>query len=279
LTPQIEAAFPTRVTRDAAGQLIQIDQRPVNFDEERSQKIRAGFNFSGGIGQQQRGGDFGAGQGGTAQGRGVPVREPGAREAGRGGPGVGGQGSGGPGRGGLGGGGLGRGGFGGQGGGQAGRWQLSLYHSYQIQDDILIRSGIARLDLLDGSATSNLGGTPRHQVELSGGIFYKGLGLRANGNYRSGTRADGNGLPGSSDLRFSDLATLNLRFFLNFDDRGNLTKKIPFLKGSRIAFDIDNILNDIITVRDQNGTIPLSYQPAYLDPQGRYFELSFRKRF
>ncbi len=279
LTPEIEAAFPSRVTRDAAGRLIRIDQRSVNFDEERSQKIRTGFNFSGGIGQQQRSGGFGGGQGGTNQVRGVPGRETGAREVGRDGPGSGGTGSGVQGRGGLGGGGLGRGGFGGQGGGQAGRWQLSLYHSYQIQDEILIRSGIPRLDLLDGSATSNLGGTPRHQVELSGGVFYKGLGMRANGNYRSGTRADGNGLPGSSDLRFSSLAALNLRFFLNFDDRGNLTKKIPFLKGSRIAFNIENALNDIITVRDQNGAVPLSYQPAYLDPQGRYFELSFRKRF
>ncbi len=277
LTPEVEAAFPSRVTRDAAGRLLRVDQRSVNFDEERSQKIRAGFNFSGGIGPQQRGGGFGGG----------PGREPGGREAGRGGPGAGGPGTGGPnsggqGRGGSGAGGFGRGGFGGfggPGGGQAGRWQLSLYHSYQIQDEVLIRSGVPRLDLLNGSAISNLGGTPRHRTELSGGIFYKGLGMRANGDYRSSTRADGNDLPGSSDLRFSDLATLNLRFFLNFDDRGNLTKKIPFLKGSRIAFSIDNVLNDIIAVRDQNGIIPLSYQPAYLDPQGRYFELSFRKRF
>src|SRR3546814_3832353 len=32
LTPEIEAAFPDRVTRDGAGNLIAIDQRPVNFD-------------------------------------------------------------------------------------------------------------------------------------------------------------------------------------------------------------------------------------------------------
>ena len=144
---------------------------------------------------------------------------------------------------------------------------------------MLIAAGVPRLDLLNGSATSSLGGTPRHQAELSGGIFYKGLGTRITGNYRSATRADGSGLPGSTDLRFSDLATLNLRFFLNFDERGNLTKKIPLLKGSRLAFSINNALNDIIDVRDENGTVPLSYQPGYLDPTGRFYEVSFRKRF
>jgi iron complex outermembrane recepter protein len=161
----------------------------------------------------------------------------------------------------------------------AGRWEISLYHSYQIQDDILIAPGIPRLDLLHGSATSELGGTPRHKVELSGGFYYKGLGSRLSGNYRSPTRANGSGLPGSSDLRFSDLATLNLRFFVMLDEQGNLTKKIPFLKGSRIRLNIDNVLDDIVDVRDQNGMVPLSYQPGYLDPKGRYFEISFRKQF
>jgi iron complex outermembrane recepter protein len=290
LTPEIEAAFRGRVTRSIAGQLLRLDQRPVNFAEERSQKIRSGFNFSGGIGPQGRGGGFGGGGfgggggGGGGGGRGVgearpvpptgtappsgtPPQERGSGAGARQGN-SGGQGSGG----------FGRGGFGGPGGG-GGRWQVSLYHSYQIQDEVLIAAGVPRLDLLNGSATSSLGGTPRHQVELSGGLFYKGLGTRITGNYRSATRANGSGLPGSSDLRFSDLTTLNIRLFLNFDDRGNLTKKIPFLKGSRIAFSINNALNDIIDVRDQNGIVPVSYQPGYLDPVGRYYELSFRKRF
>ncbi len=312
LTPEIEAAFSGRVTRDAAGRLLRLDQRPVNFAEERSQKIRSGFNFSGGIGPQQRGGGFGgrassgeSGGGGRPQvegqpsapvnppaqpGAATPVPSPvsGQRSVQSAAPapapasthpeGRGGQ-AGGPARGGgFGRAGFGGGGFGGPGGG-GGRWQISLYHSYQIQDEVLIAAGVPRLDLLNGSATSSLGGTPRHQAELSGGLFYKGLGTRITGNYRSKTRANGSGLPGSSDLRFSDLTALNVRLFLNFDDRGNLTKKIPLLKGSRLAFSIDNVFDDIIGVRDQNGTVPISYQPGYLDPVGRFYELSFRKRF
>ncbi len=253
LTPEIEAAFPSRVTRDATGRLTTLDQRPVNFDRERSQSIRTGFNMAGSIGKQPPGGMFGGGFGGA---------RPGGATRPSGGRGQGGA------------------GFGLPGGGQPpSRWQASLTHTYRIQQDILIRPGVPLLDLLNGSAISNLGGSPRNELELSGGFFIKGIGLRMSGNYRGPTTAKGSSLPGSSDLRFSDLKTLDLRLFVALDNRGNLTKKVPFFKGARIAFEVQNILNDIIDVRDINGLVPLSYQPGYLDPKGRLFEVSFRKRF
>ncbi len=287
LTPEIEAAFASRVTRDGNGQLVSIDQRPVNFERERSQRIRWGFNVSGSIGPQGPGGPFGGGPfgGGPRGGSGGGGPPPGAGQgAGQGGgarPGGGGPGSGGPGAG-QGGSPRGPGGGGPPmmfGGGQGGRWQVALYHTWRLQDDVLIRAGVPLLDLLNGSATSGLGGSPAHELELSGGVFYKGIGLRLNGTYRSGTRVNGSGLPGSSSLRFSDLATLGTATFVSFDSLGKLTKKVPLLKGARLAFRVENILNDVIDVRDQNGVVPLSYQTGYLDPRGRYFELSFRKRF
>lgn len=261
LTPEIEAAFPGRVTRDANGQLLSIDQRPVNFDQEKSQRIRWGFNVSGGIG-------------GQPQGRGAMGGPPAAGGPGGGRP----PGAGGP-RGGGGGRGFGGGGGFGPGGGMPSRWSLALYHTYRIEEEILIRSGVPVLDLLNGSAVSSNGGASRHEVELSGGVFHKGFGLRLQGTYKSGTTADGTGLPGSTDLRFSDLAAINAFLFVNLDQQARVVKAMPFLKGSRITLRIDNILNDVIDVRDQNGTVPLGYQPAYLDPRGRVFELSFRKRF
>ena len=260
LTPEIEAAFPGRVTRDINGRLTSLDQRPVNFDRERSQNIRTGFNMSGNIGKAPAGGGGFGGFGAGPRAAGGAPRPSGTAPRG--------------------GGGFGGGGFGLPGGGQPpSRWQASLTHTYRIQQDILIRPGVPVLDLLNGSAISNLGGTSRHEIELSGGVFVKGIGLRLSGNYRSATNVKGTGLPGSSDLKFSDLKTLDLRLFIGLDNRGQLTKKIPFLKGSRISLEVQNILNDIIDVRDQNGLVPLSYQPGYLDPKGRFFELSFRKRF
>lgn len=50
LTPAIEAAFPDRVTRDDAGNLIAIDRRPVTFDDVRSSSMRWGLNISGSLG-------------------------------------------------------------------------------------------------------------------------------------------------------------------------------------------------------------------------------------
>ena len=264
LTSEIEAAFPGRVTRDVNGQLVRVDQRPVNFDREESQRIRWSFNMSGGIGKQPQGGGFGGGGGG--------------RPAGAGGPG--GAGGGGRPAGAGGGGGGGRGPMGMvPGGGPPSRWSLALSHTIRLQEEILIRPGVPVLDLLNGSATSSLGGSPRHDVTLSGGVFAKGMGFRLEGSYRSATRVNGNSLTGSSDLRFSDLASLNLFTFISLDQRGKLTQKLKWLKGSRIAFRVENVFADVIDVRDNAGLVPLSYQPGLLDPQGRVFEISFRKRF
>jgi iron complex outermembrane recepter protein len=258
LTPEIEAAFADRVVRDVDGRIVSVDQRAVNFAREQSQRIRWGFNMSGNIGPEQSDRGPGAMGGG---GRPPGAAGGGPRGGGGGGPRFGG------------------GGFGPGGGGMQSRWNVALYHTYRIQEDILIRPGVPLLDLLDGSAISNNGGASRHEVELSAGVFHKGLGFRLQGNYKSGTTVDGTGFPGSSDLSFSDLTSLDAFVFVNLDQRGNLTEKLPFLKGSRVTLRVNNVLNDVIDVRDENGLVPLSYQPGYLDPRGRVFELSFRKRF
>jgi hypothetical protein len=263
LTPEIEAAFASRVVRDVDGRLVSIDQRPVNFDRETSQRIRWGFNVSGSIGAAPAArGPFGGPPGaGASRGPGAATSAPAGAPRASGGRGFGGG-----------------GGFG-AGGGQPSRWNIALYHTYRIQEEILIRPGVPILDLLNGSATSSNGGAARHEVELSGGMFHKGFGLRLQGTYKSGTTAKGTGLPGSNDLKFSDIAAINMFLFINLDQQARVVKAVPFLKGSRITLRVENILNDIVDVRDQNGNVPLGYQQGYIDPRGRVFELSVRKRF
>ena len=51
LTPTTEAAFPGRVTRDAAGRLVSIDQRAVTFAQQDSQRVQLGLNLSGPFGK------------------------------------------------------------------------------------------------------------------------------------------------------------------------------------------------------------------------------------
>ncbi|UVO52899.1 TonB-dependent receptor [Sphingomonas sp. SUN039] len=253
LTPDIEAAFPGRATRDASGRLVSIDGRPVNFAATRSDVLRVGFTFQKEFGQPAGG----RGPGGFPGGGGGPPPGAGPRP-------------GGPGGGGFGGGGFGR-------GGDGGRWTVALYDNIRFMDQIQIRPGLPVLDLLGGDATGSNGGSPRHSFDLDTGWFNKGLGMRLTGSYQSGSVVTGS--TAASTLRFGDLATFNLNVFLNFDSKKKLVQDIPFLKGARVRLGVTNIFDTIRDVRDGSGAVPLSYQPGYLDPRGRYVVLDFRKRF
>ncbi len=257
LTPVIEAAFPGRVTRDASGRLVAIDRRPVTFAETTGARLRWGFNLSGSLGKAPPRGESGGGVsgGGTGQGMGPP----GGMGAGPGG-------------------GRGFGRFmGGRGGGQ-GRWNLSLYHTVRFTDRVLIAPGVPELDLLGGDATSG-SGSARHGLELEGGTFYKGMGLRLKGSWAAPTHVRGSGLPGSTDLRFGSVFNLDLRAFVNFDQKPQIVKALPFLKGSRLAIEVENLFESRQRVTDASGLVPLSYQPDLIDPRGRIIQISFRKMF
>lgn len=254
LTQAIEAAFPGRVVRDEIGRLVSIDRRPVTFDEIESSRLRWGFNVSGAVGKAQP----------EAGARGAPSDGPGARGAGRG-PG--------------GGRGMGPRGFGrGRGGDGRGRWNLSLYHTYRFDETVTIAPGGPVLDLLGGDAIA-AGGVARHSLEMEGGVFHKGFGLRLNGNWTAPTTVRGSGGPENSDLRFGSVTTLNARLFVNFDQKPKIIEKIPLLKGTRLSFEVNNIFDSRQRVTDALGEVPLSYQADYRDPRGRFVGIDIRKMF
>ena len=261
LTPQIEAAFPGRVTRDVTGRLLSIDQRPVTFAEQTGSRLRWGLNLSGGFGKAEAGGG-----GGGMMGGGGPRPTGGARPAGA------------PARaGGAGGGGM-RGGMFGSGGGPPGRWSLGLFHTVQFSSQVLVAPGGLTLDLLNGDALS-ASGTPRHSLEFNGGLFYKGLGTFIQGSWNAPTTVKASGLPGTSDLQFGSVTSVNMFLFFDFNQRPKLIKQMPILKGARLSFRIENLLGSRQRVTDSAGTVPLSYQPDYLDPRGRVITLQLRKLF
>ncbi|MDT0508837.1 TonB-dependent receptor [Novosphingobium sp. MMS21-SN21R] len=262
LTSEVEAAFPGRVVRDAAGRIVSVDQSAVTFAEEKGSRLRYGLNLSGNFGKPdpnaQRGpmaGLRGAGGSPPGAGAGGPPR-------GEGGPRMGGGGRGGP------------GGFNSDG---RGRWNLSLFHTVRFQQSVQIAPGGQVLNLLEGEAISS--GVARHALEMEGGGFYRGFGLRASGTYTGGSRIDASGAPGSNTLRFAPIATFNLRLFADLGRKAKLVEQVPFLKGSRLSFSVDNVFNAQQRVTDDSGAVPLRYQPGYLDPRGRVFEIEFRKQF
>jgi hypothetical protein len=162
-----------------------------------------------------------------------------------------------------------------------GRLQLSLFHTWRFTDSILIREGLPELDLLNGSATGNAGGSPRHLVEARAGINKNGLGGRLSLNWQSGTEvlvAPG-GPASADDLRFSGLATVNLRLFADLGQRWDLMRKVPWLRGTRVSVGVDNLFDQRMSVTDRSGATPLNYQPYLMDPIGRRVEVSVRKLF
>lgn len=282
-TPEIEAAFPGRFTRDDAGQLVRIDGRAVNFARSRQRQLRWGLNWSETLEPPPPTGPDGRPL--TAEqiaARRAEMRERFGRERDRAGaPGDrrGPGGEGGASGSGMPGGFAGRGGGFGPGAGRQGRVQLSLFHTWRLEDTILVRPGLPELDLLDGSAVGASGGQPRHEIEFNAGYNRDGLGVRLNGTWQAGTRviADPGGAPSAQDLRFGSLFTANLRIFANLGQIRSLGRTTPFLRGARVTLAVDNLLNQRIDVRDAAGAVPVGYQPALLDPIGRSVRLSFRK--
>lgn len=301
-TAEIEAAFPDRFVRDATGRLVQLDNRPINFESSEREQLRWGVNFSKSIEStlprrfralRDSGvipeGMFGGRGGGERRQRGQAEGEtprpaadgttpPAAPTTGEAppqaaeGPRVGGGGRGFGGRGGGG------GRFGGGGGQGGGRIQFSAYHTIVFKDEITIRQGVPVLDLLGGSATGSSGGQARHEVQVRTGWSRDGIGARLHANWRSGTFVDG-GASGGERLNFDSLATFDLRSWVDLGSQPELLVKAPWLRGARIGLDVNNIFDARQRVTDANGVVPLSYQPDYLDPLGRTVRLSFRKLF
>jgi hypothetical protein len=268
ITSELEAALPDRFTRDLAGNLVSIDARSLNFARAEREDIRTGFNFSKAFGTPTARSPGGAG---AVPGAPVMIRGPGGGgdgprprdgAGGGGGPTVR-----------MGGGGGGRGGRGGMQPGQ-GRFMVSLYHTYRVQDEILIAEGLPILDLLDGAATSSRGGSPRHEIQAQMGVFKNGMGAFLNGNWRDGTRIDGGTGP---DLEFSDQTTINLNMFIDLGAQTSWVERYPWLKGARLQVGVRNLFDTRTEVTSSAGDTPLNYQPDYLDPEGRTIGISLRK--
>ena len=273
-TAALEAAFPERFVRNSAGELVSVDLRPVNFDSARRDTLRLGFDFSKSLKSAPpspavieafRARRAAAGQGAPTEGGPPPGGEPPPDDAliVRDGPPSGG----------------GRGGGGGRffgGGREGGRLTFSLTDTITLLDEVTIRPGVPKLDYLDGDAVGQSGGRPRHEVEAQAGYFNNGLGARLAANWRSGSRVN---TATGDELRFSPLATFDLRLFANLGQRLDLVARHPWLRGTSLRLEVSNLFDSKPGVRNSLGDIPFGYQADLLDPLGRTVSVTFRKLF
>lgn len=155
-----------------------------------------------------------------------------------------------------------------------GRWNISLYHTVRLQDEITIADGLPIIDMLDGGATSASGGSPRNEFQLMSGVFRNGFGGFMFATWREGTTVNGGTGP---DITFADRTTVNLNLFMDLNQRTEWVAKYPILKGTRIQFGIQNLFDSRPEASTSSGDLPLNYQSDYLDPQGRVISLTLRK--
>lgn len=156
------------------------------------------------------------------------------------------------------------------------RYFLSLNHTIELKDEILIAPGLDVIDQLNGQATSAFG-VPRHSTRLEAGLFGGGIGVRASARYVGSTRLDGAEGTGTGSLFVDDLATFDLRLFTEVGQL--LGRNEGALQNLRVSFRVDNIFDARRNVVDENGETPLNYQPFLIDPVGRYIGVDIRKLF
>jgi len=153
--------------------------------------------------------------------------------------------------------------------------RFSLSQTWRLKDAVRIRQGLPLLDLLSG-ATLGGNGLSRHTVEASAGGNMNGLGFSLAGHWKSGTRVQS--ADPASALRFSGLFTADVGLIANLGQmrafRGD-----TWMKNLRITFNVVNVADSRMRVRNGLGVTPLNYQPGYLDPLGRTISLTIRKLF
>ncbi|HEX3677015.1 MAG TPA: TonB-dependent receptor, partial [Sphingomicrobium sp.] len=248
--PELEQAFPDRFVRDAAGNLLSVDLRPVNFASAHRDTLLLGFDFTKALRSHKVTNSEVERAVGRARAAGIAVPQTGSANAAPGSLGSIPS--------------------------SNGRLSFSLTDTITIVDRALIAQGLPQLDYLHGAPVGQTGGQPRHQVQAQAGWSNNGFGARFGANWRSATNVDS--LSGDT-LHFSPVATFDLRLFANVGQYLPIVSRHPWLRGAAVRFEIGNVFNNLPRVHNREGAVPSGFEASMLDPLGRTFMLTLRKQF
>ena len=157
------------------------------------------------------------------------------------------------------------------------QFQIALYDTWRLRDEVVLRDGMPALNLLGHDVISDTGGTPTHQVELQTTVSTAAWSADINAVWQTPTTAYA-GTLSQDKLTFSQGITLNLRLQINLADQRWLTHIFPALRGS-LNLSADNLLGAHTRVHDAAGVVPAAYSEDYINPTGRTFRITLRKRF
>ena len=151
---------------------------------------------------------------------------------------------------------------------------LGMAFTPMLYDQLQLRPGLPKLDLLDGETIDASATRRRLGLYGWGGLNYEGLGLNFNEQWIGGTRIRG-GTP-QTDLYFAPLLKLDLTVNAAL---GKLLAHESWAHKTTLSIQLANPFNARQRVRDADGLTPNRYQPNYLDPLGRTVKVTLRKLF
>ena len=237
-SPEIEAAFPERFERNAAGELVGLDGRVLNVAEAFERRLNWSLRYVKRLETQAL---RGARSERTDRPRGGGPR-----------------------------------GFGRRGRDQGGRLSISVRHDWVLEDRLELAPGIAPIDYVGRSAGGRQTGGAEHRLSARATLSMRGTGGRLRVRWEDDTRSvpDASGVVG---LRTSSLATVDVEVFHTFTRRGAWARRLPWLARARVSVGIDNLFGEKVRVRDVLGATPAGSSPDELDPLGRVAYAEFRR--
>ncbi|MEP3891486.1 MAG: hypothetical protein ABJN69_13585 [Hellea sp.] len=165
------------------------------------------------------------------------------------------------------------------------RLGLSLYHTWNLQDEVQLTEDGPVFDLLNGAALRRLGGESKHELEARISFKRKNYGGRLAIEHESGSQISTDSLSSrqtlGGDLTFDRLTTTDLRLYYDLGRRpnGRPVARDNWRNGLRLTLDVNNLTDAKQTVTNTNGLTPFGYERDALDPNGRTIIVSLRKFF
>lgn len=244
-TAALEAQFPERFIRNAAGELIAFDSRPVNAYRNTTARLRFGFNATWRVTEEgitadtSRGGPPGGFRRsrGEVQTRGETMgrdasagnRPPGGGNAGPP-PNIPGM---------------------GQRRTPPGRIRFGLYHTWNLKQELQLYKGGQTLDLLNGEGAGSRSGTSPHTIEAQLGYFKAGAGIRLKGTWNSAQTINRD-LTTGSFARIKSYYSVDVRVFKFFNPRD---WEGTILNGVMLSLEAENITGTTPKIVGSNGYV------------------------
>ena len=148
----------------------------------------------------------------------------------------------------------------------------SLNHQWRLENELLIRPGIAPIDQLGED-----GGQPRHMLSLQVTAGKRGMGASWSANWTGDARL--RGTTPSQDFHFKPFMTHNLALHIEPYEVFSSLNDAGWAKNLRISFDVQNLFDGYRRVTFADGSTPGGFSRDEIDPLGRTVRLSAQKRF